>query len=267
MALKVYLHQFLTGSGAFKGKREVYLALRRGEVTVEGVVVTNRLYQLKPGKREVCWRGVRLASRGNIYILMNKPAGFLCSRLTAADVRLGKKSVFDLIGSEIDVKTRNSLFSVGRLDEDTSGLLLLTNDGKLCSRITSPKNNVEKTYAVKVERPVSVEEACRLEDGVVIDLEDDGEVVKYKTRRCRLAFTSPGHRKLLLTVVEGRKREVRRMFESLGNRVVGLERVSVGSLRLRDLRIRKGGYVVSDRTFIEGKVFNVEQAADDGRMD
>lgn len=260
--MKVYLHQFLTSSGAFKGKREVYLALGRGEVTVDGVVVTNRLYQLKPGKREVCWRGVKLGSSGKIYILMNKPVGYLCSRLTAADRRLKKRSVFDLIGDDIDVRTRNSLFSVGRLDEDTSGLLLLTNDGKLCSRITNPKNNVEKTYAVRVERPVSVEEARRLEEGVVIELEDDGEVVRYKTRRCNLAFTSPARRRLLLTVVEGRKREVRRMFESLGNRVVGLERVSVGSLRLRDLGIRKGGYVVSDRAFIEGKIFNnAEQAA------
>lgn len=254
--MKVYLHQFLTGSGAFKGKSEVYGALREGEITVDGKVVVNPLHQIKPGRKRVLWKGVPLDSRGKMYIVMNKPVGFLCSRLTSSDRRLGKKSVFDLLGREIDVGMRNSLFSVGRLDEDTSGLLLLTNDGRLCSRITSPRGRVEKTYLAVLERPLSREEARRLEAGVVIDLEENGRVVGYRTRGCSVTFLSGDRSRLHVTVVEGRKREVRRMFESVGNNVVKLERVSIGGLRLRGLGLRRGGYVVSNREFVEERVFD-----------
>jgi len=121
------------------------------------------------------------------------------------------------------------LFPVGRLDYDTEGLLILTNDGDLTFRLTHPKNEIPKTYLVKTERPVSDEDLVKLRSGVVID--------GVKTQKCnvRLIETLKTGSKLHITITEGRNRQVRKMFEAVGNFVDFLKRIKIGDLTLTGL--------------------------------
>ncbi len=154
------------------------------------------------------------------YYIMNKPKGYI----TSVKDEKGRKTVMDLLPPNI-----KRLFPVGRLDYDTEGLLILTNDGDLTFRLTHPKNEVPKTYLVKTERPVSDEDLRKLRSGVVID----GE----KTKKCnvRLIESYKTGAKLHVTITEGRNRQVRKMFEAIGNSVDFLKRIKIGDLTLTGL--------------------------------
>ncbi len=259
--MKVYLHQFLSRTGAFESKKDVLNALRNREIKVGGTVVVNPRYQLKPGKKTVFWNDALLEPIVvNTYVVLNKPDGYLSSRLSEYDRQHNKKSVFELFAGDknFDDKTLNTLFCVGRLDEDTSGLLVLTNDGFLGSRITNPKNKIKKTYDVLLDKPVTEEDIMKLESGVIIDLEENGVVTKYQTKGCRIRARKGDMMRLSVDVFEGRKREVRRMFNALGKEVLKLERTMIGSLRLKDLKIKKGEYVLLEKKFIEERVINTD---------
>ncbi|MCX6695526.1 MAG: pseudouridine synthase [Candidatus Altiarchaeota archaeon] len=248
--MKLYLHQFLSQAGLFKTKKEVYDAVQGGVVEVDGRKVCDPKYRFNPLKKTVSFRG-RLLSivEEKTYILLNKPEGYLSSKLTLRDVKLGKKSVFELLGGDVGESTRNSLFCVGRLDEDTSGLLILTNDGKLSSRITNPRNKVEKTYLAVLDRPLTPLESRVIESGVTIELEENGKVAKYKTKLCKVKRI--GEKTVEITLYEGRKREVRRIFQSVGIKVGKLERVAVGGLQLEELRLKRGQYMISGQDILE----------------
>ncbi len=244
--MKLRLHQFLSRTGAFSSKRELIEAVTNGEVTVDGAVVTSQMHILDVKKR-VCWKGRRLKRVGaKTYIAINKPEGYLSSRLTPDDARLGKKSVFELIGesTELDERMKKSLFCAGRLDEDSSGLLVITNDGRLGSRITSPVSGVEKTYHAVLARPVTDTELAKLQDGVTIPLEENGKITSYATKPCIAEVNSKDRKQLKLTLSEGKKREVRRMLEAIGNKVVRLERTAIGKLTLQGLNLEKGQYAI-----------------------
>ena len=121
------------------------------------------------------------------------------------------------------------LFPVGRLDYDSEGLLILTNDGDLTFKLTHPKNEVPKTYLVKTEKPVSTEDLNKLRSGVVID--------GVKTKKCKITLveTTKTGSKLHITITEGRNRQVRKMFEAIGNCVDFLKRIKIGDLKLSGL--------------------------------
>ena len=154
------------------------------------------------------------------YYIMNKPKGYVC---TVKDDK-GRKTVMDLLPL-----SAKRLFPVGRLDYDTEGLLILTNDGDLTFRLTHPKNEIPKTYLVKTEKPVSDEDLVKLRSGVVID--------GVKTQKCnvRLIETLKTGSKLHITITEGRNRQVRKMFEAVGNFVDFLKRIKIGDLTLTGL--------------------------------
>ena len=154
------------------------------------------------------------------YYIMNKPKGYVC---TVKDDK-GRKTVMDLLPQKI-----KRLFPVGRLDYDTEGLLILTNDGDLTFKLTHPKNEVPKTYLVKTEKPVSDEDLGKLRSGVIID--------GVKTKKCnvRLVETLKTGSKLHVTITEGRNRQVRKMFEAVGNNVDFLKRIKIGELTLSGL--------------------------------
>ena len=154
------------------------------------------------------------------YYMMNKPKGYVC---TVKDDK-GRKTVMDLLPPNA-----KRLFPVGRLDYDTEGLLLLTNDGDLTFKLTHPKNEVPKTYLVKTEKPVSEEDVQKLRAGVYID--------GVKTNRCnvRLIENTKTGSKLHITITEGRNRQVRKMFEAVNNNVDFLKRIKIGDLTLRGL--------------------------------
>lgn len=154
------------------------------------------------------------------YYIMNKPKGYVC---TVKDDK-GRKTVMDLLPSN-----DKRLFPVGRLDYDTEGLLILTNDGDLTFKLTHPKNEVPKTYLVKTEKPISNEDLIKLRSGVFID--------GVKTKKCnvKLLETTKEGSRLYVTITEGRNRQIRKMFEAVNNNVDFLKRIKVGELTLTGL--------------------------------
>ena len=154
------------------------------------------------------------------YYIMNKPKGYVC---TVKDDK-GRKTVMDLLPF-----TDKRLFPIGRLDYDTEGLLLLTNDGDLTLRLTHPRNEIPKTYLVKTEKPVTDEQLSKLRAGVYID------GVKTKKTTIRIVESNKEYTKLHVTITEGKNRQVRKMFESVGNFVDFLKRIKIGDLTLRGL--------------------------------
>lgn len=154
------------------------------------------------------------------YYIMNKPKGYICS---VKDDK-GRKTVMDLLPP-----SKRRLFPVGRLDYDSEGLLILTNDGELTFRLTHPKNEVPKTYLVKTERQVTDGDLAKLRSGVYVD--------GVKTKKCnvKLIETTKNGSKLHITITEGRNRQVRKMFEAVGNNVDFLKRIKIGDLTVSGL--------------------------------
>ncbi len=155
------------------------------------------------------------------YFLLNKPKGYLC---TVSDDK-GRKTVMDLLPSGA-----GRVFPVGRLDYDTEGMLLLTNDGDLAYRLTAPQSEIPKTYLVRVEGSVSDAQLNRLRAGVEIER---GVI----TKKCRVIVTETNKKytKLRVVLTEGKNREIRKMFEVVGKTVVFLKRLKIGELTLTGL--------------------------------
>ena len=155
------------------------------------------------------------------YYLLNKPKGYLC---TVSDDK-GRKTVMDLLPAGA-----GRVFPVGRLDYDTEGMLLLTNDGDLAYRLTAPQSEIAKTYLVRVERTMTDIQLNRLRAGVEIDR---GVI----TRKCRVTVTETNKKftKLRVVLTEGKNREIRKMFEAVGKQVVFLKRMKIGELTLTGL--------------------------------
>lgn len=154
------------------------------------------------------------------YYIMNKPKGYITSVKDEKD----RKTVMDLLPANL---TR--LFPVGRLDYDTEGLLILTNDGDLTFKLTHPKNEVPKTYLVKTEKPVNEKDLGALRSGVVID--------GVRTKKCNVKLLESNQKgaKLHVTITEGRNRQIRKMFEAVNNSVDFLKRIKIGEITLRGL--------------------------------
>jgi 23S rRNA pseudouridine2605 synthase len=188
-----------------------------GRVTVDGAVITDPARDVDDSRAvKVDGRRVKTAAAHHVYLL-NKPAGVLS---TAMDPQ-GRRTVVSL------VRTGERLYPVGRLDYDTTGLILLTNDGDLAHRLTHPKFEVPRTYRARVANPPVNEPAIRaLREGVELE---DGPTAPAKVRRL-------GSNHLELTIHEGRKRQVKRMLEAVGHPVRSLERVQFGPLRLGALQ-------------------------------
>ena len=155
------------------------------------------------------------------YYLLNKPKGYVC---TVSDEK-GRKTVMDLLPAGA-----GRVFPVGRLDYDTEGMLILTNDGDLAYRLTAPKNEIPKTYLVRIEGTISDQQLNRLRAGVEIER---GVV----TKKCKITVTetSKTYTKLRVVLTEGKNREIRKMFEVVGKNVDFLKRLKIGELTLTGL--------------------------------
>jgi 16S rRNA pseudouridine516 synthase len=251
--MKLRLHQFLSKSGQFASKQAVKEAVWAGEVTVNGSVVKDIAFQFKVSKKEVAYKGqvLRLPSEDRTFLL-NKPTGVICSRLNPQERSLGKRSVFEVFRDLVTPTEYERLVTVGRLDEDTSGLLLVTTSGALVHRIASPEKQVAKVYCVTTASPVSEEQRLRLEDGLDIELEVNGVVETYRTRPAEARSVAPCI--TALSVSEGKKRQVRRMFAALGLEVVALERTAIGGLSLGDYEVGPGEFIDVSDFDVEGLV-------------
>lgn len=186
-----------------------------GRVTVDGEIERDPARAVT-GAEEITVDGKAVTSEATEVWLVNKPAGVV----STAKEPGSRRAVVELVDSSA------RLYPVGRLDADSTGLLLLTNDGELANRLTHPRYEVEKTYVATLRRPPAGHELKRLAAGVELE---DGPTAPAKVRR-RDELT------LQITLREGRNRQVRRMVEAIGNSVVSLERVRLGSLGLGDLR-------------------------------
>jgi 16S rRNA pseudouridine516 synthase len=214
------------GHMGFGTRKEIKKMVKNGWVTVNGHFVNDSGVKVNPYEDRIAVDEEAVEYREFIYLLMNKPSGVISA---TEDDRL--PTVVDLLDEKYKVFAP---FPVGRLDRDTEGLLLLTNDGKLAHELLSPKKHVPKTYYALVEGKVSDEDKVSFAEGVVLD---DG----YKTMPARLhIIESADLSKIELTIHEGKFHQVKRMFESVGKKVVYLKRLSMGPLRLDDLALPLG---------------------------
>ncbi|MEA1959259.1 MAG: pseudouridine synthase [Chloroflexota bacterium] len=209
-----------TGIGS---RRQAADAIVRGVVKVNGVVVDDLGHPVDADKDRITVDGceVDIKPKKIVYLMFNKPAGVLS---TVRDDR-GRRTVIDLLPEQY---RKLALHPVGRLDKDTTGLLLLTNDGDLTYRLTHPKFEHEKEYLVRIDGIMSLKELRALETGIDID---DGLTHRAIVRGIE---SNPSYN-YSITIHEGRKRQVRRMFSHLGYRVTALKRVRIGDLRLGGL--------------------------------
>lgn len=194
--------------------------VQEGHVTVNGLVVTEPSTPVDPTRDVICYQGRKVASQQYAYILLNKPQGYT----TTTEDPFAEKTVIDLMPAQF--KTLNP---AGRLDKNTEGVLLLTNDGAVAYKLTHPSFNIDKIYFAHLQGVLTHEHKSRLEKGVVID----GE----KTSACRIFHveTCEGETALRISIHEGRKRQIRRMFEKFGYEVLFLKREQQGPLKLGDL--------------------------------
>jgi 23S rRNA pseudouridine2605 synthase len=216
--------QKLIAAAGLASRRQAERWIADGRITVNGRVAgLGDQADADADRIEVDGRPLRL-EQPKAYLLLNKPAGYVT---TARDPQ-GRKLVNDLLR---DVKVR--VFPVGRLDLNTEGLLLLTNDGDLAARLTHPRHQVAKTYLVRVRGALTAATRRRLEEGVELE---DGLTAPAKVAKVR---SSGSHTWLELTINEGRNRQVRRMCEAVGHSVSRLKRIGVAFLLLEKLPVGK----------------------------
>ena len=206
-------------------RRKCEEIITQGRVKVNGVVVTQLGTQV--GKNDLIEvDGKEIMKEPLVYYVLYKPTGYL----TTVSDDLGRRTVMDLIDPETK-KTR--IFPIGRLDYDTSGVLLLTNDGDLSYRLTRSAKEIEKTYQVRVNGIINQEAVTKLMKGVMID-----GVMTKRAKVDVISFDKPNNSSLImLTITEGRNRQVRKMCEAIGYDVKKLKRVSFGGVTLEGLSV------------------------------
>lgn len=204
-------------------RSQVKSYVRRGQASVNGVTAVDPQMKIREGMDEVAFRGQILCYRKNVYYMLNKPAGVVSAT---------RDNTAPTVVSLLKDCGREGLFPVGRLDKDTEGLLLLTDDGELAHRLLSPRKHVDKTYQVTVERSLETEDILRLEQGV-----DIGEEKPTLPARVQVLEDSV----IRLTIQEGKFHQVKRMLQAVNRQVLALKRVSFGALEL-DQSLEPGQY-------------------------
>lgn len=231
MAKRIRVDKLLAHMG-LGTRSEIKKAVKLGKVAVDGKAVKDSGLIVDPDVHEVTYEGERIAYKEVVYLMLNKPPGVISA---TEDGR--ERTVIDLLAPEDRILAP---FPVGRLDKDTVGLLLLTNDGQLAHELLSPRKHVDKTYLAHVIGDVGERDQRQFAAGVTLD---DG----YVTMPAELRIESKERRgdevvsTIELTIKEGKFHQVKRMFESVGKKVVFLKRVSMGSLQLDD-NLPEGSY-------------------------
>lgn len=215
----VRLQKFLADAG-LASRRSCEQLIVAGRVEVNGSRVSELGTRVDPAADSVTVDGARVKPRRKLYVALNKPRGYLCSRTDP----LRRRCAGTLLPREW-----NTLYSVGRLDHDSEGLLIFTNDGEFCLRLTHPRYGVRKKYRVTVEGRLDAAKLKELTRGV----SSEGELLKAE--KAWLVNSGASQSVAELELVEGKNREVRRMFGVLGLDVVRLERIQIGRIKLGEL--------------------------------
>ena len=216
-------------------RTEAKNAVKKGQIAVNGQVQKAADFKVKENTDTVTFQGKPLSYAAFHYYMLHKPAGVI----TATEDKK-ESTVMDILREE---KVKN-LFPVGRLDKDTEGLLLITDDGELAHNLLSPKKHVDKEYLIKVRDSISEEDCRKLSEGV--DIGDEKPTAPAKVERV-------AEKEILLTIREGRFHQVKRMLQAVGNEVLYLKRLSMGSLRLPE-DLEKGAY----RPLSEEEIYKIK---------
>lgn len=216
----VRLQKVLAVAG-FGSRRECEELITDGRVEIDGKVADELGVRVDPQRQKIHVDGVLVKTPRMRYYVLNKPKGVLSTNRDPD----GRPRAIDLVPEE------DRVFTVGRLDKESEGLLLLTNDGELANRLAHPRYGVSKTYLVAVQGSPDEETLRQLKEGVPL-AEGIARIAQYKIRRKTSNFTE-----LELTLQEGKNREVRRVFAKLGHKVLRLRRISLGPLRLGELPV------------------------------
>jgi 23S rRNA pseudouridine2605 synthase len=217
--MQVRLQKFLADAGV-ASRRASEQVIAAGRVTVNGKVIKELGSKVDPDTDHVAVDGRPLKSKRKLYLAVHKPKGCICSRNDPE----GRPSVDDLLPKEW-----NNLYSVGRLDYQSEGLIFYTNDGDFSLKLTHPRYGVRKKYRATVAGMVTPDMAAQMEKGMF----HEGE--NLKAEQVRILKAAHGHSLVEMTLREGKNREVRRLFESLGLTVEKLQRTQIGPIKLGEL--------------------------------
>ena len=213
---KIRIDKYLADAG-FGSRKDVKGLLKAKQVTINGEMCVHAEEKLEPAQDVVCVQGKMVVYESFSYYMLHKPQGVVSATKDAHE-----KTVVNLITEQ----KRRDLFPVGRLDIDTEGLLLITNDGALAHDLLSPAKHVEKTYYAVIDGVVTEKDVNSFENGV-----DIGEEKLTKPGKLRILKSEP-ESEIELTITEGRFHQVKRMFEAVGKKVLYLKRISMGPLQL-----------------------------------
>ncbi len=211
------LDKILASQGTLS-RKEVKEIIRKGRVTLNGAVVKDSAVKVDENKDTVTVDGEEILLKKHIYIMLNKPQGVVSASESDTD-----KTVVDLVPDEL---FRKGLFPAGRLDKDTTGFVLITDDGDFAHRILSPKNHIFKTYIAELAHRLSNEDIKSLENGITL-----GDGTELKGSRVEVMDTSDKPL-VRIMICEGKYHQVKRMFAATGNKVLSLHREKMGDLYL-----------------------------------
>lgn len=253
--MKQRIYRSLKLAGLCTSKAGAQEFMQRNNVEVDGKRITSVLYVVDDRKRiYVNDREIR-PTYEKVYLILNKPKGYTCMAFD----EYNRPYVMELI-RETEVLTREllaAMFPVGRLDIDTEGLIVITNDGQLAHNILNPESEIEKEYEVLIEGILIIDKVRALEKGVGIELFNKGKKDIYRTQPCKIIMRDVKDEKTKLNIIieEGKKRQIRKMFEAVGHRVLKLKRLRIGGLSM-PTELRPGHIKMISEQKIYEKIFN-----------
>ncbi|NLC87256.1 MAG: rRNA pseudouridine synthase [Clostridiaceae bacterium] len=229
------LQKYLASSGiASRRKAEEYIL--DGKIKVNGIVITELGTKVNPEQDKIEFEGKEVKKQERkVYVLLNKPIDYV----TTVKDQFNRNTVIELVKSVGDVK----LLPVGRLDMYTSGALILTNDGDFIYHVTHPKHEIEKTYTVTLRGKIQNEEVEKLRKGVTINEEEEEYITKPAKVRILKIDEEKNISRLEITIHEGKNRQVRKMCEAVGRKVIALHRSKIGNITVKDLKIGQWRYL------------------------
>ncbi len=238
----VRLQKYIAMSGA-ASRRAAEKLIEDGRVSVNGKKITEQGVKVEIGADSVSLDGEEIKIKNKkYYIMLNKPVGYVS---TAKD-QFDRPTVVDIVKQDLgDVR----IFPVGRLDYETEGLLLMTNDGDFTYKVTHPKFHMDKTYIATVKGGMTIHGMNMLRSGIYIE-----EGFKTSPAEAEILDAFDGHTTVKITIHEGKNRQVRRMFEALGCTVVGLKRIKIGTVELGNLPLGRWRHLTSHEVnYLQGK--------------
>jgi len=232
------VQKFIAKSG-YCSRRRAEIFIEKEAVTVNGKTISLGEKCLPTDKIMVNDDLIEFDLNDNVYYVLNKQYGFV----TTNSDEFGRRTVFDSI---TDKDNKDNLFSVGRLDKDTEGLLILTNDGDFAQKIIHPSQSIIKEYIVTINKELTNKDKTTIEKGIILD---DRKLVP-----CTIKHTI--NNKYSVKISEGRRRQIRRMFEEFGYKIYGLKRIKIGNMDLKELNIQIGKYKKYKKEELENMIFS-----------